>query len=342
MDFPFINFRWLAAAVMAWAMLLPAHAQQSGQSIIFSSPQNDEASANAPALTPPAGALPNFPSAPSGLPGMNFNPPSGAEEFPRPQMISPSERWRLQQLQQDKKNWMLLTPAEILGVNTPEKILGVTERDASGQEKRLTPLERYWNRQNEAHTPVTNAFQMGGSLGRWDLPGQAEANGANPPVLRGLDTKSIWDKLMNSAPDAAAAEAARQNQNGASVWQKLLGDTPPEPMKAPSPAKLAAAARFQQLLGATAPSAAPPATRATYSSRSITSDPIFGEQKINPAGASYTPLSSGIGVPMGVAPLPGIVTAPLPAAIATPAWAPQLPPWQSGKSDMFAVPQRKF
>jgi hypothetical protein len=273
---------------------------------------------------------------------MDFNPPSGLNDFPRPQQISPSEQRRLQQLQLDKKNWLLLTPAEILGVKTPEKILGVTERDAAGNEKKLTPLERYWERQNQVRMPMTNSFQTGNGLGRWEIPGQPEANGANPPTGRGLDTKSIWERLMNSAPDAAAADAARQNQNEPSVWQKLLGGTRPEPVRAPSPARLAEAARFQQLLGAGSPTASAPPRRTDYSSRPVTADPIFGQQKLNPIGASFLPLSSGIGVPVGVMPLPGIVASPLPAPISAPAWAPQRPPWQSGKSDMFAVPPRKF
>ena len=36
----------------------------------------------------------------------------------------------MQELLDRRKNWMLLTPAEIIGATTREKLLGIQERDA--------------------------------------------------------------------------------------------------------------------------------------------------------------------------------------------------------------------
>jgi hypothetical protein len=100
--------------------------------------------------------------------------------------------------------------------------------------------------------------------------------------------------------------------------------------------------RFRQLLGSSVPAAsAPNPGRTFYSSPGATVDPILGEIKINPAGASYTPLSSGIGMPKGVSPLPGITTLNR-ASAATPAMFPQTQPWVMNGPELSTPPQRKF
>ena len=60
-------------------------------------------------------------------------------------------------------------------------------------------------------------------------------------------------------------------------------------------------------------------------------------------GASFTPLSSGIAMPAGLAPLPGLLgptNTGLPALV--PEWKPQPPPWLSSAPQLGVIPQRKF
>jgi hypothetical protein len=71
--------------------------------------------------------------------------------------------------------------------------------------------------------------------------------------------------------------------------------------------------------------------------------PVPEPSAVIPMGASYTPLSSGIAVPSGVAPLPGLLgptNAALPAF--APEWKPQPPPWMSSAPQPGVIPQRKF
>ena len=75
----------------------------------------------------------------------------------------------MQDLSDRRKNWILLTPAEILGATTPEKILGIQEHDAAGQPKNSTAMERYTERQNQMLLANTNAFQNGDSSPAWDF-----------------------------------------------------------------------------------------------------------------------------------------------------------------------------
>ena len=57
---------------------------------------------------------------------------------------------------------------------------------------------------------------------------------------------------------------------------------------------------------------------------------------VNPVGASFAPLSSGIGRPAGLTPLPGIAGATnWQSSAASPAWAPQPPPWLVASTSAF-------
>lgn len=342
MDSRWINLKCCGLVVMlaaGWSSLACAQAS-SGQAIQFSSPDgNDDATAS-PSLTPKAAPLPDFTGAPQSSTVFNFSPPGATEALPRPQIFPPSQQAR--DLAEQKKNWVLMTPAEILGVKQPDDLLGVTERDAAGQEKHSTPLERYWERQNAARMGSTNGYQPDDGLGRMNFSdaqnSQAPANTRDLPTTRTLDSKSIWSKLLNNTP---GDDANGQGEGGA--WQRLLGAASPLPTATtPTPNQMADMERFRQLLGSSVPAAsAPNPGRTFYSSPGATVDPILGEIKINPAGASYTPLSSGIGMPKGVSPLPGITTLNR-ASAATPAMFPQTQPWVMNGPELSTPPQRKF
>lgn len=333
----------VVALAAGWSSLAFAQATaSSGQAIQFSSPAGSDDAAESPSLTPKAAQLPDFSGAPQSSSVFNFGPPATAEALPRPQIFSPAQQ-RARDMAEQKKSWVLMTPAEILGVKTPEQMMGITERDAAGQEKKLTPLERYWERQNTPRMAGTNGYQPDNGLGRMSFLDEqnppSAANALNEPSARTMDSKSIWNKLLNNNPDV---DASRQDQGG--VWQQLLG-TPSPVATAPTPARLAEQERFRQLLGAASPAAAvaPARARSYFSSSPDSSvDPILGELKVNPVGASYAPLSSGIGVPKGVLPLPGITAPGRVSAAAKPALMPQAPPWVMNGPELFTPPQRKF
>lgn len=335
---------WGLVVVLAAGGSSLAFAQSAtlqGQAIQFSSPDASDGPVDSPSLTPKAPPLPDFPGAPQASSIFGFNAPARSGPLPRPQIFAPSQRAR--DAADQKKNWVLMTPEEILGVKTPEQIMGIPERDAAGQEKRLTPLERYWERQNASHVAGTNGYQPAGGLGRMnfqdDQSAPFSADTANTPTSRNMDSKSIWNNLLNSGQSVDAA-----GQNGGGMWQKLLGaPQPSSPVAVQTSDQLADLERFRQLLGSASPPAvaAPPTPSIFYASPDSSSDPILGEIKVNPAGASFTPLSSGISVPKGLSSLPGITTQSR-AAAATPTLMPQNPPWVMNGPDLFTPPQRKF
>ena len=234
----------LAAAVSVAVFSVQAQraAFRPGQSILFSSPANDTVFSNLPSLSPKPPESLDLGNTLQAPPSFNFSGPDVDTPLPVDvPVVSPAEVLRMQDLLDKRKNWMLLTPAEILGATTPEKILGIQERDAAGRPKNLTALERYTERQNQT-PPVnanTNAFPT------WNFSdNQPDPLNSIPGGLGSPD--NLASPLLNPVPDNQTF--AGQNENNS--WSKLFGSPPPPP--SPSPAVILAQQtdmeRFRQLL----------------------------------------------------------------------------------------------
>lgn len=338
MDFHLPKLKWLLPAMATGAMVLSASAQQAGQPIIFSSPQTSDAQPAASSLAPDnsqPGILPGTLQAPMSL--FNFNPPSDHLPLPAAPGISPQQQ-RLQQLLEERRNWTLMTPEEILGVTATEKMLQPPERDAMGTEKNPTQIERYLERESQWRNGPTNGWQNDRDNSPWNL--SHDRDNANP-LDAGRDstaeTARSLSQFMNGQPNRNDAA----NQNGNYGWD-VLSQPLPQAATKPDLEQLAAMERFRQLLNPSPVEAAQsspdsqffPATKRTV-------DPFITQPEFvpNPAGASFTPLSSGIARPAGLTPLPGAVTSFLP--VAAPAWKPQLAPWLLQGPQPFVMPQPK-
>src|SRR5271155_5386365 len=108
-------------------LVLSVGAQQSGQSIIFSTPQSDDAQSVTPSLAPQNSQMPVLPGtlqAPMSV--FNSSAPNDVAVLPPPQSNS-AEQQRMKKMLDDRKNWTLMTPAEMLGVTPPEKLLQPSE-----------------------------------------------------------------------------------------------------------------------------------------------------------------------------------------------------------------------
>ena len=313
---------------------------QAGQRIWFSSPGNDTVSSNVPTLSPkPLESQEVKNGSDISLPFDLNGPPDAPPPLAGSLTISSAEQAQAQDLSDRRKNWILMTPAEILGATTPEKILGIREYDAAGRPKNLTALERYTARQNQMLSANSNAFQNGDSSSDWNFSrDRRDSSGVFNSINGGLE-----NPLLNSKPDDRTF--ARQSQNGD---RSKLFDSP-APLPAPDTAQQMNMERFRQLLGsspspvpAPAPSATPASNDKMFSLPDMSPDVNLGQSSLNPMDASFTSLNSGIGKPAGLPTLPSAwglsYTSSRPAA----AWAPQSPPWMSPDLQPFAVPQRKF
>jgi hypothetical protein len=348
MGFSLANLtRWMLPAGLALAAACSVMAQgpgrRPGQAILFSSADDGGGTSNMPSLTAQPAGLPDFANVVQS-PSVNFDTASRGESLPAPQTpaVTPDQARQMQRLLDERKNWALLTPGEILGLPTPEKILGISDRDAFGQPKNETVTLRYFERQEQSRVR-TNVDNSGAE----DAASRRDFSGSLKPQMDaalwihaggGLEKSAMMNQFLNETPDGGAQAA----DDG---WPKSF-NLPAQPPK-PTPEQQAAMEQFQQLLQPHSPSGSPakfPSFGSPIFSAPPTSpNPVPGQAAVIPVGASYTPLSSGIAVPSGVAPLPGLLgptNAALPAF--APEWKPQPPPWMSSAPQPGVIPQRKF
>jgi hypothetical protein len=349
MGFSFENLtRWLLPVGVVLAVVNTAKSQPAerspGQAILFSSPDDDNVSSNMPSLVAKPPGLLDFANEIES-PTLKFGVASGAGTPPAPRLpdVSPSQFQRMQRMLDERKNWALMTPEEILGVPTQEKILGIPDRDASGNVKDETVEEQYYEREERLRDPTNNAdFGMADSAAQWGLS-DGQQQQMNPNILSPAggkpDSSGLMSQFVNRMPD----DRTVPGQSPASGWSRSFNL--PEPPPGPTPEQQAAMEQFQQLLqphsspvsDANAPASGSP----FFSSPSAVA--VSGQPAAIPVGASYVPLSSGIAMPAGVTPLPGLL-GPTNMGLTTraPEWKPELPPWLSSGPQPGVIPQRKF
>jgi hypothetical protein len=331
----------LAGACMVVASSIEAQqpATDVGQSIIFSSPDNGGVSSNPASLATQSSSPLNFQDNFQGA-----SPVSTFDNSPTAPPSAPDERQQLQRRLERRKDWVFMTPAEILGVTTPEKILHIQERDAAGQPKNLTPIERYNERQQAKNARTNDSYFPDHSMPSRNFLGDRN-NHTNTVSFNPADNglKNLRPTLFNNSLNAAPNNDLFANPGEGTVWSKWVDL--PAPLLAPSPAQQADMDQFRQLLErglppATATTLAPGGT--TFFQSQTPSASSFTRPLANPAGASFTPLSSGIGKPAGLESLPGVTGQAGSQSAFTPSLAPQSPPWMSQTPQPFVIPQRKF
>jgi hypothetical protein len=332
----------LLVAAMS-AMVLCAVAQSSDRSIIFSTPKTDDAQAATPSLTPQNSELPVLPdSLKAPDPALNFRPPEEPPTLPPPG-ANALQNPQMQKMLEERKNWTLMTPAEILGVTPTEELLNPPERDALGQEKNSSQLERYLDRQEQLRSGGTNGWQNGRDDSPWNF--SRARDGQNPFDPERDSMADAAQRLNQFLNDRRNMDGIMNRNERSFGWDSINPPVSQAPTM-PDLEQQAAMERFRQMLDPGAVSASEPSPDSKFFPAPKTTpdlDPNITQPDFvpNPAGASFTPLSSGIGKPAGLTPLPGITT-PVATPVTVPAWAPKPPPWLSQGPQPFVMPQRKF
>ena len=251
MDFLRFNLKlWASVVFTAGAFTYcSAQTQPSDGSVIFSKPADNGAG--------PASSL-ELPDEASGQPfrGLNAGP---SEQFPLPQVDANAA---LQKELEDRKNWTLMTPEEIMGVQTPEQIFGLTEQDP---DKNLSPEERYLKRQENAETAAeTNA--LGGAngwehkdLGLFDRPDTSDPFSPQykqtdsstfsrifNPAQNSLFGQKPASSKMASVSSSSMAKEAKEEEEEMARFRALIGEVPP-PNLSPTPALPVASPSLQPL-----------------------------------------------------------------------------------------------
>ncbi|HXI71950.1 MAG TPA: hypothetical protein VNN22_16460 [Verrucomicrobiae bacterium] len=321
--------------VAASALVLSAAAQDSGQAIIFSTPKSDDTQAVTPSLAPQNSDLPTLPG--TLLAPMPAFPSSSSldGEQPLAPMYSSGQQ-RLKQSQEERRDWTMMTPEEIFGIKSTDKLLQPPERDAFGREKKTTPMERFLERENQSRIGPTNSWRNDRANSPWNL--SHDEDNASQFARRPDGTADPAQNLKRFL-DSQQNRNVAGNQDGKIDDQAFDAFTTKKETEEKIE-QLAAMQRFRQMLQ---PGSAPSTESRYFPAPKPVVNPNYTAPEFvpNPAGASFTPLSSSIGRPTGLTPLPGAFTThPQPAVI--PSWKPQPPPWVSQSGPPTAFPQQKF
>jgi len=336
--------RGLLLVAITGGVVIPAFAQRparrSTQPILFSAPGNNDVATNNASLLPRAPESSELMGVIEAPAQINFSRLSSPE--PLPTMVtlpSPVEVMRERNILDRRRNWALLTPAEILGVDTPEKVLGVTERDAFGQPKNLTAMERYTERLNQLLSPArTNAAPADNAATTWLYP-DGGRSGSNFLSAKWRSAQSMGSSPFNPAPNTQPQAALNENQG----WSRLFNIAPAPLAQGPDTARDEDIERFRQLLNPDTVSAAAGATPALGGLKTTLPQGLLnaGLAQSAKADGPFAPLRSGIGKPPELPKLPGVLSVTYTSPPVAP-WAPQPAPWLSPGPQPFAAPQRKF
>ncbi len=331
--------RWfgLAALVMAAG---PATAQQPIQ---FTKPADQDLSAKARPATPPTARRNSADAfnAPSPLfgsktPTVNFDILPGS---PNQNQFSAANAAKWKKILEDKKNWALMTPEQNLGIRRRSKFWAITDPK---EDSKLSAEERFLRQDRLAAVGATNGFSHADAAywrddSAMDLFHRSEASSQFAKSLGGSipGTAKNPNPMFNPNPDAGLdvnnnADADPANPFG--MQQPLVRQTPEQ---------LEDIKSFRALLESSAPEKPPEPARFTYQPAAAPNQNLQTAPAFNPSGRSFTALESGIGKPVGIAPLPGITGSRLAPAKKTTSLV-QLPPWLSDTPQTITPPQRQF
>ena len=327
------------------ALLTLGLAASAQQAIQFTKPANQDPKATANTYVPPSHKSSSDFNAPKSLFGGDGATASFDELPAGPTPAMPNSYTRQwQKILQDRKNWALMTPEMVLGVPTPESILGIVPKEDS----KLSPEEGFLQRQDrQLQMNATNGLHgPEAGFSRNDDPRTGQFQDRNERSQFASSSRNVTSdtsapgtaKLPNSFLGPNSGNQADPNQPSDSTWASPFGAPQLSPQSTLE--QLANMERFRALMEPP-PSEKAPATASLFQPRVAAPDPNLQAQPLfNPMVRSLTPVENDIAKPTGLTPLAG-VTGPAPTPTKKPALV-QPPPWMSQSPQNSTLPQRQF
>jgi hypothetical protein len=157
----------LAAATLVLSGVLVGNAQtgrkERGRPIEFSLPKSDEVTTNLHELTNKKDSLRDL-EEDLYKPLQSFTPKSSLEGVtappPRNPSASPIQSKRVKELLERRKNWVFMSPEDLVSAPSVEDVLKAPQIGPDGQEKKeLPPLVRYYHRLSNKQAELDNPLQ---------------------------------------------------------------------------------------------------------------------------------------------------------------------------------------
>ena len=278
-------------------------------------------------------------------PGLTVAPMSGGSPAPA---VSREQQKEWEKFLEKKNKWTLMTPEEILGIPTAEKILGLPEKNGADK---LTVEERFTRRQEKAAAGLLEK-KPADAANRSDALARSQEN-----VFARKPFESVFARTDEKNPQSSPAPGAAGKSG--SPFSSLLNsvftssDKPgtrwgnpfnlPAPPPKATPEQLAGMDRFRESLQPTAMFDKAAEARRPVAAVVTPRDPFMNAAPdFNPRGSSFTTLRSDVARPIGLTPLPGITYRPTPTPVRSAA-QPDLPPWMREDAEKPSkIPVRKF
>ena len=358
--------RWWIGAMSALALCAEgqSNAPVEAPVIIFSQPLTE--GSNQPSLFSGRSLRPaNELTTPE--PDFKYRSPGPTVPVAPPMPMDSSAVQQLQKILDEKANWALMTPEEILGVATPKSIIEGADSGADANGQKLTVMERYLARQEAVRLAAySNAMASDSQAGHWS-PSTTNDSGATPTDANLQEAESIAARFSEGLvasnrfgmrPEGLAIGLAgflpdqtlldKPNQAGWARNGRIT--TPPAPSRSKgqnNDFRSSLTMGGAQYAGADPLSDTPASTPPDIEMYSVlrpppSEKPISQAPLLSPAASPFGPIDSGIGQPVGLTPLPPITGYTNRAAVAPPAWTPQPPPWLAPLPAPGMVPQRRF
>ena len=229
--------------------------------------------------------------------------------FRRAPTLSRAEAQRLQKMQDERENWALMTPEEILGVDTSGTLSGRREQEAADGQKNLTVVERFLERQRQSRPAVTYVQRQSLRAGIFRRPGRRQTGHFNPLRI-GLPTSGAnFGRFFNDSPANNQLQKRKRSRGLVQIARPAPATRRRRPRE-----QLAERERFKQLLdpGSYSDTRGKVRRRAEilFLAAAVVGHDLDQTPAVNPVGASFAPLNSGIGSRLGLTPLPGITGRP--------------------------------
>ncbi len=190
----FLKFTWptlLVGALFVAAPLAygPESPPKRGQAILFSDPKSGVMASNAMQSATEKPALKNLPGdSKKSFEAFNSEDSLSGALMPMAQPAPPPmiSSKRVKALIEKRKDWVFLSPEEIVGVQSAEDALQASEYDADGKEKgKAKPVQRYRERLDKSRAAMTNQVQSDGIFSMDSLPdGRTTSASGNFPRCR--------------------------------------------------------------------------------------------------------------------------------------------------------------
>ena len=270
----------------------------------------------------------------------NFSAPKKTFTVPEPDLpLPPPVYYRSQdpsvtEALNKRNNWRLLTPEQIMGVQTVEEIMGLADR---GNEPKRSLEEQFLLRQSQGYRGgATNA--RSGALTR-ESNNPFEQSREDQLPFGQKNTLQVDDLMPKNSPWATGQTRPRPDgsQPGEmgdvpanNIWKSAFAQ-PAQPVQfGQSQEEIARMERFRALMDPPAPVA----PVKTHANPVPVAAPAFFEASqpaVNPAGRSAVAVQANIAKPTGIKPLPAATGSALTPQTKKPEWQAQPPPWMTDK-----------